>query len=124
MGDEVGAEVVVYEATAGGLVAAVAAARGGRRVALVEPGRHLGGMVSGGLGWTDVGDRATIGGLAREFYARVARHYGVALWEVLGPEPRVAEAIFRDWLAEAGVMVHFGARLARDERGGGRSGGS
>ncbi len=87
-------------------------------VALVEPGRHLGGMVSGGLGWTDVGDRATIGGLAREFYARVARHYGVALWEVLGPEPRVAEAIFRDWLAEAGVMVHFGARLARDERAG------
>lgn len=70
-------------------------------------------MVSGGLGWTDIGDRGVIGGQTREFYERVAAHYGVGPWEVLGPEPHVAEDIFRDWLREAGVAVHFGARLDR-----------
>ncbi|MGN6699045.1 MAG: FAD-dependent oxidoreductase, partial [Thermomicrobiales bacterium] len=112
------ADVVVYGATASGVVAAVAAAHLGRRVIVVEPGQHIGGMVSGGLGWTDVGDRDVIGGLARDFYARVAQHYGVALWDVLGPEPHVAERIFRDWLVEAGVAIHFGARLDRVERAG------
>lgn len=112
------ADVVVYGATAGGVMAAVAAARAGRSVVVLEPGWHVGGMVSGGLGWTDVGDREVVGGLAREFYARVARHYGVAIWEVLGPEPHVAERVFRDWLDEVGVAVHFGARLERAERAG------
>ena len=104
-------DVVVYGGTASGIMAALAAARAGRGVALLEPGRHLGGMVSGGLGWTDIGDRRIIGGLTREFYARVAAHYGVGPWEILGPEPHVAEDLFRAWLAEAGVTVHYGARL-------------
>ena len=112
-------DVLVYGGTASGIMAALAAARAGRRVTLLEPGRHLGGMVSGGLGWTDIGDRRIVGGLTRDFYARVAAQYDVALWGVLGPEPHVAESIFRDWLAEAGVTVHLGARLggvARDGR--------
>jgi hypothetical protein len=106
-------DVVVYGATAGGVLAAIAAARDGARVALLEPGRHVGGMVSGGLGHTDYGDRRVIGGMALEFYERVARFYGAETWGMVGPEPHVAEQIFRDWLDEAGIQVVFDARLDR-----------
>ena len=56
-------------------------ARRAHDVALVEPGAHIGGMVSGGLCWTDVGDVRVLGGFARRFYAAVADHYDAALWE-------------------------------------------
>ncbi len=107
-------DVLVYGATAGGTLAAIAAAREGASVALVEPGQHVGGMVSGGLGRTDYNelhDRGVIGGLALEFYARVARHYGAETWGFRGPEPHAAEQIFREWLREAGVNCCFGARV-------------
>src|ERR687898_555518 len=69
------AEVVVYGGTASGVIAAVAAAREDRTVILLEPGKHAGGMVSGGLGATDVGNRGAIGGYSREFFERVRKHY-------------------------------------------------
>src|SRR5438128_1174567 len=71
----VDADVCVYGGTSGGVIAAVAAARAGKTVVLVEPGQHLGGMSSGGLGMTDNGSTETIGGLSREFYQRVYRYY-------------------------------------------------
>lgn len=111
-------DVAIYGATAGGVMAAIAAAGEGLRVALLEPGKHVGGMVSGGLGWTDRGDETVIGGLARAFYERVGAHYGTSPWDILGPEPKVAERIFRDWLREAGVEVIFDARLKSVERQG------
>lgn len=116
-------DIVVYGATAGGAMAAIAAAGEGMRVALIEPGRHVGGMVSGGLGWTDRGEVDVIGGLAKAFYDRVGAHYGVDPLAIRGPEPSVAERIFRDWLAASGVEVFVDARLAdviRDERSIGR----
>ena len=60
-------DVVVYGGTAGGVIAAVAAAREGLNTALLEPTGHVGGMVSGGLGFTDVGKKEVIGGYAYEF---------------------------------------------------------
>ena len=68
-------DVVVYGGTAAGVVAAVQARRMGRTVVLLEPGRHLGGLTSGGLGNTDIGNKGAIGGLSRRFYERVAAHY-------------------------------------------------
>jgi hypothetical protein len=68
-------DVVVYGGNAAGVIAAVQARRMGRRVVLLEPGRHLGGLTSGGLGNTDIGNKAAIGGLSRRFYERVAAHY-------------------------------------------------
>jgi succinate dehydrogenase/fumarate reductase flavoprotein subunit len=64
-------DVVVYGGTAGGVIAAVSAAREGLHTALLEPTAHVGGMVSGGLGWTDYGKKEVIGGYAYEFYYRV-----------------------------------------------------
>jgi hypothetical protein len=107
------AEIVVYGATAGGVLAAVSAARGGARVTLIEPGRHLGGMVSGGLGWTDTSEIGLIGGMTLDFYEEVARRYDVEAWGIIGPEPHLAEAVFGDWLREAGVEVVFDGRLDR-----------
>src|SRR5262245_58590426 len=68
-------DLVIYGGTSGGITAAVQAARMGKTAILIEPGKHLGGMTSGGLGATDIGNKAAIGGIAREFYQRVRRHY-------------------------------------------------
>ena len=84
-------DVVIYGGTASGVIAAVAAAQEGARAALVEPGGHVGGMVSSGLSHTDYGDPAVIGGLALEFYERVAQHYGAENWSLPSPYRRVAE---------------------------------
>jgi hypothetical protein len=106
--------VVVYGGTAGGVIAAVAATREGMKTALVEPGVHLGGMVSGGLSWTDYGKKEVIGGRALEVYYRVGRHYQMPLYgqDVTWlPEPHVAEEIFRRMVREAGVALFEHERL-------------
>ena len=105
-------DVVVYGATAGGVIASVAAAREGLSVAVLEPGRHLGGMTSGGLGHTDHGKKETIGGYSLEFYRRVGNKYGEEItWYF---EPHVAELVLKEMAAEAGVKVFFDHRLRED----------
>jgi len=69
-------DVCVYGGTASGVAAAVAAARRGRSVVLLHPGTHLGGMTTGGLGLTDIGNKYAIGGMARQFYRDVGKLYG------------------------------------------------
>ncbi len=66
-------DVVVYGGTAGGVMTAVAAAREGLTVALLEPTKHLGGMVTGGLSRTDFGKKEVIGAIALEFYQRAGQ---------------------------------------------------
>jgi hypothetical protein len=68
-------DIVVYGGTSGGVVAAVQAAKSGRSVVLISPAPHLGGLTTSGLGWTDLGESAILGGLSREFYHRVYLHY-------------------------------------------------
>jgi len=113
-------DVLVYGATSGGVCAAVAAAEAGARVALAEPGRHVGGMTSGGLGYTDLGDLRVVGGFAARFRQDVADHYGVTPGTYAGPEPHVAEAIFLRWLEQAGVELRFGRAVAGAEIADGR----
>src|SRR6187399_1652711 len=89
-------DVVVYGGTAGGVITAVAAAREGLEVALLEPRAHLGGMVSGGLGWTDYGRKEVIGGYSLEFFERVGKKYGRDIeWHF---EPHVAEVVFGEMI--------------------------
>jgi hypothetical protein len=68
-------DVVVFGSSGAGLAAAVQAGRSGLSVLLLEPGIRIGGMTTGGLGATDIGEASTIGGIAKEFYQRVYRHY-------------------------------------------------
>jgi hypothetical protein len=123
-------DVVVYGATPAGISAAIQAKRMGKTAVLIEPSNHVGGMTSGGLGATDIGNKGAIGSLAREFYRRVRQHYdNDASWtwqkrsEFKGRghekgedtawtfEPYVAEQILRTMLAEAKVEVVLGQRL-------------
>lgn len=119
LGAEHSFDVVVYGGTAGGAIAAIAAAQHGLTVALLEPGMHVGGMVSGGLSNSDV-DRqeALVGGLTREFFEAVGRHYGKPVaWAF---EPHVAEQTFGEMLSAARVQTFFGSRLARLVKSGSR----
>ncbi len=112
-------DVVIYGATSGGTAAAIGTAQEGRSVALLEPGRHVGGMITGGLGRTDM-DRQqnVIGGLAREFFERVGKVYGDQVsWFF---EPHVAEQVLTTWLREAGVHVIFGQQLKSVQKEGTR----
>lgn len=111
-------DLVVYGGTAGGVMTAVSGARSGLSVALLEPTRHIGGMVSSGLSHTDVGKREVIGGDALEFYWRAGKRYGLPqylqdfAWYV---EPKVAESIFHDMLREAGVTLLLERRLREQD---------
>ncbi len=111
-------DVCVYGATSGGITAAIAAARNGRNVVLIEPSQHLGGMTSGGLGWTDYGIKESVGGLSGEFYRRIANYYSKAGIDGMDQgagwshEPHVAEAILNDWLTEYAIRVIFAHRVS------------
>lgn len=122
-------DVVVYGGTSAGVIAAVQAKKMGKSVVIVGPDKHLGGLSSGGLGFTDTGNKAVIGGLAREFYHRVWKHYDrPEAWkwqkrEEYGNkgqgtpaidkeqrtqwifEPHVAEQIFEDLIREHQIPV-------------------
>ncbi|WP_153558710.1 FAD-dependent oxidoreductase [Roseimaritima sediminicola] len=124
------ADVIVYGGTSGGVIAAVQAKKMGRSVILVCPDKHLGGLSSGGLGWTDTGNKSVIGGLAREFYHRVWKHYDqdeAWKWQPRSDygnkgqgnaaidgkqrtmwifEPHVAEQVFDDLVREHQIPVH------------------
>lgn len=117
-------DIVVFAATPGGVTAAVAAAREGRAVALLEAGSYVGGAMSGGLGMADYGmnARRVMGGLSAEFFERVARKYGVPFeWPPDGQcgqhnvpwvsEPHVAEQVFLDMLRDANVTLLHQARV-------------
>ncbi len=128
-------DVVVYGGTSGGVTAAIQAARLGKTCVLIEPTQFLGGLTTGGLGATDIGNKRAIGGISREFYARVWQHYQQpgawvqqtaesyssrrgatapaderTMWTF---EPRVATKILDDMLRDAGnrVTVVKGERL-------------
>ncbi len=141
------ADVVIYGGTSAGVIAAIQVAKMGKSVILVGPDRHLGGLTSGGLGYTDGGNTGSIGGMAREFYEKVFSHYSSSrAWkqetlaefaakdygkksrrdanqEMWTFEPHVAEWIFEEWLAAYDIAVDRDEWLDREHgvvRQGGR----
>jgi hypothetical protein len=108
--ETVNAEVVVYGGTPSGVMAAIEAARQGHTVALVDINAHVGGVVSGGLVSTDMGDRKTVGGLADDFFRRIVKYYTEKYGEDSVQlkacrngavfEPHVAELVFEQMLKE------------------------
>ena len=102
-------DVVIYGGTSAGVTAAVQAKRMGKTVIVVHPDRHLGGLSSGGLGATDIGNKKAIGGISREFYGRIGQYYGKQEMWVF--EPHVAEDTFKAMIAESKVPVLYNERL-------------
>lgn len=132
-------DLVVYGGTSAGVTAAVQARKMGKSAIIVCPDRHLGGLSAGGLGFTDTGNKAVIGGLAREFYHRVWKHYdkpeawrwqkreeygnkGQGTPAIDGAqrtmwifEPHVAERVFEDFVSEFQIPVERDQWLDREK---------
>lgn len=124
------ADVIIYGGTSSGLAAAVQVARMGKTVIVVEPSQHLGGLTTGGLGETDIGNKMVIGGIAREFYREIKQVYSdESRWKfqkrsdyrhgTLSPkddaqwtfEPHVASEVYAAWIKKHKLSVFTGQRL-------------
>jgi hypothetical protein len=135
----INADVIIYGGTSAAVTAAVEIGRTGLSVLIVCPEKHLGGMTSSGLGWTDTGNKSVIGGLAREFYQRVYKEYAKSetwKWEKKEDygnkgqgtpaldganktmwifEPHIAEKVFEDLVMESNVKVYRDQWLDREK---------
>jgi hypothetical protein len=124
-------DVVIYGGTSAAVAAAVQVKRMGKTVVIICPEQHLGGLTAGGLGWTDSGRKEAVGGLSREFYQRVKKHYDKSeAWPFQKPEeysryrpdedamwvfePHVAEQTFEQLVAEYKIPVHRDQWLNRN----------
>ncbi|HEY8958239.1 FAD-dependent oxidoreductase [Chitinophaga sp.] len=134
------ADVIIYGGTSAAITAAVQAHKMGKTVIVVSPDKHMGGLSSGGLGFTDTGNKSVIGGLARDFYHRIWMHYQQPAawnWQQQAEygnkgqgtpamdgsertmwifEPHVAEQVFEDYIRENSIKVYRDEWLDR-ERG-------
>jgi len=111
-------DVIVYGSTASGVMAAYTAKQMGKSVLLIEPGNRIGGLTTGGLGYTDIGNKYAIKGLSLDFYRRIGQHYDS--FEQWVFEPNVAENILLDYLKRAQVEVLFRYRIISAEKINGR----
>lgn len=117
--ERVETDLCVYGGTAAGIIGALTAHRQGLRVILLQPGKFLGGMTTGGLGWTDFGKKHVIGGAARQFYRDLGRWYGLREeeWQF---EPKAATAVFDQYLRDSGIPVRLCQFLDQAEQQDGR----
>lgn len=137
--DNYKADVIIYGGTSAAIIAAVEIAQSGKSVIIVSPDTHLGGLSSGGLGFTDTGNKSTIGGLSRDFYHRVWLHYNDSSswsWQKQSEygnkgqgtvamdgdnrtmwifEPHVAEKVFEEYIRENNIPVYRDEWVNRDE---------
>ncbi len=109
-------DVCVYGGTSAGVIAAYTAIMMHKKVILIEPGYRLGGLSSGGLGYTDIGNKYVVSGLARDFYRRIGKHYDK--FEQWIFEPKVAEAIFLDYVKRSDCRILYGSRLRNVNKSG------
>ena len=111
-------DVCVYGGTSAGVVAAYSAAQRGLDVVLVEPTEHIGGMTSGGLGFTDIGNKQVIAGVAKQFYRKVGEHYGrLEQWVF---EPSVADSIMRAYIDHKNIVLMDNYRIRESKLDGTR----
>ncbi|MCG8648581.1 MAG: FAD-dependent oxidoreductase [Pirellulales bacterium] len=128
-------DVVIYGGTSAGIVAGIQAQSMGKSVVVIEPTQRVGGLTTGGLGQTDIGNKQVIGGLSRRFYEKVAEHYSKPeAWKWQPPEsyrsggqsrtekgesamwtfePSAALTIYQDWMTQVGLKVVYGQRIDR-----------
>ena len=131
------ADVVIYGGTSAGISSAIQSARFGKSVILIEPTNRLGGLTTGGLGQTDIGNKHVIGGIAREFYQNIRRYYEDytnwiwqerseysdggqtrtdnnedAMWTF---EPSAALQVYHDMIKDLDIQIIYNQRLKRPE---------
>lgn len=106
-------DICVYGGTSAGVIAAYSARMQGKKVLLIEPSHRLGGLSSGGLGFTDIGNKQVVTGLAKDFYRRLGTHYNKLEQWIF--EPSVADSLFNDYINRGGVEVLYGHRITHAE---------
>ncbi|PRD47448.1 FAD-dependent oxidoreductase [Sphingobacterium haloxyli] len=109
-------DLCIYGGTSAGVVAAYTASKAGKSVILVDPGQMLGGLTSGGLGQTDIGNKYVVRGLALDFYRKIGKHYGG--FEQWIFEPKVAEGLFKQYMENCKAEMHHGQLLLDVEKSG------
>lgn len=105
------ADICIYGGSSAGVIAAYTAKKMNKTVLLIEPGKRLGGLSSGGLGFTDIGNKSIVTGIARDFYRQIGKHYGK--FEQWIFEPKVAEAVFKEYVNKAGLQVIYQKRITK-----------
>jgi len=128
-------DIVIYGGSSAGVAAAIQSSRMGKSVVLIEPSEHLGGLTTGGLGATDIGNKQAIGGISREFYRNIKKHYDDpsswtrqtreeyfadrsgrsqqgedAMWTF---EPSAAKKVYSQMMEQENIVLHMGKRLDR-----------
>lgn len=110
------ADICIYGAGSAGVIAAYTAKKLGKSVILIEPGNRIGGLTTGGLGQTDIGNKYAVTGLALDFYRKIGAHYGrLEQWTF---EPKVALQVFTQYLQAANVPVMYKKRLVAVSKNG------
>jgi len=129
-------DIVIYGGTSAGIAAAIQSSRMGKSVLLIEPSSRIGGLTTGGLGQTDIGNKQAIGGISREFYQNVKRYYEKpenwkwqkrseyrdggqtqtaegedAMWTF---EPSAAVAVYKSMMANENITLIYHQRLNRE----------
>lgn len=102
-------DICIYGGTSAGVIAAYSAKMMGKTVLLIEPQSRLGGLTSGGLGFTDIGNKQVVTGLSKDFYRRLGAHYGKLEQWIF--EPKVADSIFNDYVKRADIEVLYRYRI-------------
>lgn len=128
-------DVVIYGGSSAGISAAIQTRRMGKTVLVLEPGKRIGGLTTGGLGQTDIGNKAAIGGIALEFYQGIKKYYEhpenwkwekkqeykdggqtrtaigeSAMWTF---EPSAALAVFNDMIKDKGIVIYYDKKIDR-----------
>ncbi len=102
-------DICIYGGTSAGVIAAYSAKMMNKKVLLIEPQNRLGGLTSGGLGFTDIGNKQVVTGLSKDFYRRLGTHYGKLEQWIF--EPKVADSIFNDYVKRADIDVLYKHRI-------------
>lgn len=131
---EFSADLIVYGGTSAGISAAIQASRMGKSVILIEPTQRIGGLTTGGLGATDIGNKNAIGGISREFYQNIKKYYDDpqnwkwqkhedykevrnvenqnAMWTF---EPSAALSVFKKMMDAENIEIVYGEKLNRKD---------
>ncbi|WP_341840671.1 FAD-dependent oxidoreductase [Chitinophaga caseinilytica] len=111
-------DICVYGGSSAGVIAAYTAKKLNKSVVVIEPGKRLGGLTSGGLGYTDIGNKYAISGISRDYYRRIGKHYGK--FETWIFEPSVAEKVFKQYVQEAALDIVYDHRITKATKSGGK----
>src|SRR5690606_533746 len=104
-------DICIYGGNSAAVIAAYTAKTMGKSVVIIAPDGHIGGLSTGGLGATDIGNKQAIGGLSREFYKTLGKAYGQEeSWKF---EPKEAAKIFKDYLETASIPVIYNQRIKK-----------